>query len=183
MGAPESLAADVASALHRLKIPHMLVGAAALAARGVTRGSHDIDFMTTDESVLDLDWKSELPGNAEIQILRGDFDDPLKGTVRIFREDASPVDVVVGKWKWQRAAIERSERLDLGLFSAPVPGVGDLVLLKVDAGSFLDQRDAAQLIEFHGDDVIRRIDEVIDEFPGGLQKAWSELRRNLREED
>lgn len=179
MGAAESLAADVAQALDRLEIPFMLVGAAALAVRGVTRGSHDIDFMTTEPRVLSEPWADHLPTAASFEILRGDHGDPLLGTVRFSRETASPVDLVVAKWKWQRDVIDRSEPLDLGSFRARVPPTEDLVLLKLEAGSYLDQRDAAQLLAVHGRDVISSVNSRVSDLPEDLQSAWSTFLRDI----
>lgn len=180
MDAPESLAADVARALDELGIPFTLVGAAALAVRGVTRGSHDIDFMTTEIDALSLDWEQRVPPPASFEIQRGDHDDPLLGTVRFAREGASPVDLVVAKWKWQRDVIDRSESLDLGSFRARVPRVDDLVLLKIDAGGYLDQRDAAQLIAIHGSGVIDTVAARITTLPAPLQDAWRTFVSGLR---
>ncbi|MGK2859779.1 MAG: hypothetical protein ACSLFQ_21490 [Thermoanaerobaculia bacterium] len=174
-----SLAALVARALDRLEIEFMLVGAAALAARGLTRGTRDLDFMTTDRTVLGLDWSALLPPDARIDVKRGDSDDPLAGVVRFVRSDAEEVDLVVARWKWQQSVLERSEACDVGAFVVRVPSVGDLVLLKLEAGSFLDQRDAAQLLEIHGAAASRDIDERIAELPEQLQRAWQSFRRGL----
>lgn len=168
MESSESLVLDVARALKGLEVPFMLVGAAALAVRGVTRGSHDVDFMATERKVLSEDWATLIPPPVTFEILRGDLDDPLAGTVRFFRESVSPVDLVVAKWKWQAEVIGRSEWIDLETIRIRVPSVDDLVLLKLEAGSYLDQRDAAQLIEVHGEDVVNAIFERIHDLPDSL---------------
>jgi hypothetical protein len=179
MGEAESLAADVVEALDRLGIPFMLVGAAALAVRGVTRGSHDIDFMTTESNALAQDWQREIPAPSSCELFRGDHDDPLQGTIRFSREGASPVDLVVAKWTWQRAVIDRSERFDLGSFQARVPSAEDLILLKIEAGSPLDHRDAEQLIAIHGDRLIEVVETRMPELPSALQKSWRTFRSKL----
>lgn len=182
MGAPESLAADVARVLDDLCVPFTLVGAAALAVHGVTRGSHDVDFMTTDSRVLAHDWSHRLTSAVNVEVLRGDHDDPLAGTVRFARAGATPVDLVVGRWSWQREIIERSELYDLGSFRTRVPRVEDLVLLKIDAGSYLDQRDAALLLELHGAIVNEAVESRIPSLPEPLRRAWRSFVRGLREE-
>ena len=49
--------------VHRLlsaqQVAHALVGAAALAARGIARSTYDIDLLTTDRRVLDAALWSE----------------------------------------------------------------------------------------------------------------------------
>lgn len=177
MGEEETLAADVVAALERLGIPFMLVGAAALAVRGVTRGSHDIDFMTTDSIALTQEWELEIPEPMSFELFRGDYDDPLQGTVRFSREGASPVDLVVAKWTWQRDVIDRSEPFELGSFRTTVPRTEDLVLLKIEAGSPLDHRDAEQLIAIHGEGIIEAVDRRMPELPAGLRKSWEVFRR------
>jgi hypothetical protein len=179
MGEEESLAADVVAALERLGIPFMLVGAAALAVRGVTRGSHDIDFMTTEPDALSRKWASEIPEPFSFERFRGDHDDPLQGTIRFSRGGASPVDLVVGKWKWQREVIDRSEPFDLGSFRTTVPRTEDLVLLKVEAGSPLDHRDAEQLIAIHGEGLIEAVETRMTELPADLRKSWQLFRSRL----
>lgn len=179
MGEAESLAADVVNALDRLGIPFMLVGAAALAVRGVTRGSHDVDFMTTESAALAQEWGNEIPEPFSFELFRGDYDDPLQGTIRFSREGASPVDLVVAKWKWQRDVIDRSETFDLGSFRTKVPRTEDLVLLKIEAGSPLDHRDAEQLIAIHGQDLVKAVETRVAELPAGLQRSWRHFLSKL----
>ena len=64
-------------------IPCALIGAAALAARGVARSTYDIDLLTTDRRVLEDGTWLELRSAASIDIRRGDLDDPLGGVTRI----------------------------------------------------------------------------------------------------
>ena len=144
---------------------------------GYARGTHDVDFLTTDLTVLDVAWNREIGIDAIVDVRRGDPDDPLAGVVRISRGTALPVDVIAGRWAWQRDVIERSVRRDLGVFEAPVPSAEDLVILKIDAGGPLDQRDAAQLLEIHGADLVGAVDARMRELPESLQAAWAELRR------
>lgn len=172
------LAARVVAIIEDLGFPYALVGAAALAARGVVRGTHDFDLMATDASLLDLPWTERLPAAVEVEVLRGDVDDPLRGTVRL-TEGGEAVDVVIGKWKWQAAVIARSEPISLGGFTVPVPRVEDLILLKLDAGSYLDERDAGALVEVHGrgvlDDARRRLAEVPDRLRERFDRFAAEL--------
>ncbi|HUO83848.1 MAG TPA: hypothetical protein VM534_01935 [Thermoanaerobaculia bacterium] len=159
----------------------MLVGAAALAIRGLSRGTHDVDFMTLDPGVLQLDWSEDLSGDTVIEPRLDDLDDPLAGVVTFSREGSTDVDLVVARWKWQQQVIDRSEPTDLEVFTVRVPDVEDLVLLKIEAGGFLDQRDAAQLIEIHGPEVIGRVDRRVLDLPEPMQQAWQRVRDEILE--
>ena len=176
-----SLAANVATVLEEIGVSFCLVGASALAVHGYVRGTFDVDFMTVNAAVLELDWSSRLEANPRVQILRGDFDDPLRGTVRITSECESVV-VVVAKWTWQANVIERSRKMDLGALIVPVPLPEDLVLLKLDAGSFSDERDSAQLIEIHGEPLVERIRNRLPDVPERLREAFERLMLQIGEE-
>jgi hypothetical protein len=174
-----SLARDVVHVLDRLGISFALIGAAALAVRGLSRGTHDIDFMTTSTSAMNVDWTTELDAATRVDVRRGDHDDPLAGVVRISREAAADVDLVIGKWKWQEAMITRSEPVDLELFRVRVPDVADLVILKIDAGSYLDRRDAVQLLEIHGAETITTVDLRVRDLPRHVKVAWKQLKAEI----
>jgi hypothetical protein len=113
------------------------------------RPTIDFDFLTTDKCALDPSSWAALE-DAEIDIRKGDYDDQFKGVVHIRLSDGSDVDVIVGKWKWEQAVIDRSERIELGPLNVPVPDVSDLILLKLAAGGPLDLQDILNLLEIHG---------------------------------
>ena len=65
-------------------IGHALIGAAALAARGVARSTYDIDLIISDPRVLEPRvWTPLREAGATVDIRRGDAEDPLGGVVRI----------------------------------------------------------------------------------------------------
>lgn len=129
-------------------VAHALIGAVALAARGHSRSTYDLDFLTTDTAVFHEDfWTALREGGAHIDIRKGDFDDPLRGVVRITLLDGSMVDVVVAKYRWQKDVIDRAEPLDLGECTIPVPRASDLILLKLFAGGPQDLADVRALLE------------------------------------
>jgi len=47
-----SLLAEVLGLLERERVPHALIGAAALAVRGVSRSTADVDLLCVDASIL-----------------------------------------------------------------------------------------------------------------------------------
>lgn len=65
-------------------VPHALIGAAALAVRGVARSTFDVDLVTTARRVLDADlWAPFVGTGVAVDCRRGDAGDPLVGVVRI----------------------------------------------------------------------------------------------------
>ena len=107
----------VCAVLNDHQIAYALIGAAALAARGVARSTFDIDLLTTDQRVLDAGtWRSL---SADVDIRRGDLDDPLAGVVRAAVADDRPIDVVVGRHAWQTHAVERAAQVEDDLAVLP----------------------------------------------------------------
>jgi hypothetical protein len=137
----------VHSLLARAGVPHALIGAAALALHGVSRSTHDIDLLATEPSCLTPDlWASLGAAGVEIEVRKGDLDDPLAGVVRCSAPAESPVDLVVGKARWQAAALTRAENRFFADVELPVLRAADLILLKLYAGGPQDAWDIVQLL-------------------------------------
>src|SRR5947208_3456774 len=98
----------VADLLKENDVAFALIGAEAVAARGVPRATFDIDLFTVDVRVLREEFWSSLQPAAAVDVRRGDFDDPLRGVVRIRAAGELSIDVVVGRWKWEQKVVERA---------------------------------------------------------------------------
>jgi hypothetical protein len=173
-----SLLVNVVRVLERERIPHALIGAAALAIRGVSRSTADIDLLTVDARVLQLeDWSGLESGGCELRILVGGADDPLAGSVRLGRAHEI-VDIVVGRFSWQRELVEAAEPLSLGELSVPVARAAALVLLKLHAGGPKDAWDIRALFEVSSDvaGLEAEVDAVVSRLPGDARQLWSRLR-------
>ena len=97
-----NLLAEVAAVLRRQHAPFAVIGAAALAVHGVSRGTRDLDVFTVDPGCLAPEFWQDLAGSGvEVSVRAGDADDPLAGVVRFTRPGAAPVDLVVGRSRWQ----------------------------------------------------------------------------------
>lgn len=130
-----TLLQSVSSRLDTAGIPFALIGAAAVALRGVSRSTADVDLLTVDARCLDEALWADLRAEGHgLRLLKGDFDDPLAGSVRISPTAGRMVDVVVGRHKWQAEIIQRAERLSTGELILPVARSSDLILLKLFAG-------------------------------------------------
>jgi hypothetical protein len=118
--------------------PHALIGAAALAACGVARSTFDIDILTLDRRCLDEQyWAPTRVVGATVEVRRGDASDPLAGVVRIEKAGERPIDVIIGRFEWQRRALTRAQH---GPGDLPVVQARDLVLLKLYAGGIQTKR-------------------------------------------
>ena len=129
-------------------VPHAVIGAAALAAHGVTRATADLDLLVTDPRCLDAAvWGPLSATGSTVDIRRGDAADPLAGVVRVSATDEVPVDVIVGRARWQEAIVRRAPRGDIAGARVPIVRPTDLVLLKLYAGGPQDAWDVDQLLD------------------------------------
>lgn len=171
----------VVAALESIGAPYAVIGGQAVAMRGHPRLTVDYDFLTADRRVFEREvWTSLEAKGAIVDVRKGDPDDPLAGVVHITLLDERDADVVVAKWKWERAVIERAERLLLQGISVPVPRTSDLILLKLAAGGYLDLQDVYALL--HAGDreqLIREVDQIIDALPADAQESWKRIVTGL----
>lgn len=169
---------DVVRVLEHERIPHALIGAAALAIHGVSRSTADVDLLTVDARVLGLeDWGELESGGCELRVLTGGADDPLAGSVRLTRADEI-VDVVVGRFSWQREIVDAAEPMSVGQLSVPVARPAGLVLLKLHAGGPKDAWDIRALFEVSSDvaTLETEVDGVVSRLPSDARQLWSRLR-------
>ena len=166
--------------VHRLlsaqQVAHALVGAAALAVRGVARSTYDIDLLTTDRRVLDAPFWSELErAGVATEIRHAEADDPLGGVVRLDAPGERPVDVIVGKLAWQSRAVARAEPLMNG---PSVVTAVDLVLLKLYAGGAQDLWDIRELLSVQASEELQNaIGEEMVAQPQRMRDLWAEARQ------
>lgn len=172
------LLARVHLALDQVGVRHALIGAAALAARGVSRATLDVDLLTTDSRVLDLaTWREVEADGGKVEVRRGDADDPLVGVVRIERPPDRPIDVVVGGASWEDEILARAERLSIGEIDVHVATAADLVLLKLYAGGMQDRWDVLRLLASNDRDaIVTAVDERVANLPARCRALWNEIR-------
>jgi hypothetical protein len=100
-----SLFAQVVALLRERGVPFAVVGAAALAAHGVSRATRDVDVLVVDPACLsEATWAPLQSRGVILTVRRGSAEDPLAGVIRLTAADESPIDLVVGKEPWQAAA-------------------------------------------------------------------------------
>lgn len=167
---------QVATVLQGAGVAHALVGAVALSIHGVNRATHDLDLFVVDRSCLRRSFWADLDARGVfVEVRNGDLTDPLAGVVRFQLRGESSVDVVVGKFKWQRDLLDRAI-----LFSAetniPVVRAADLILLKLYAGGAQDAWDIQQLLEGEDrDELIAEVDQLLPDLPSDAVKLWRRI--------
>jgi len=167
--------ADVWRIVDQAGISVALIGAAALAVRGVSRSTADIDLLTTSTRVLDPALWAELAPGLTADVRRGDGSDPLAGIVRVSGAGARDVDLVVAKGAWARDIVERAEQV-AGL---PIRAAraADLILLKLYAGGSQDCWDIEQLLAAPDrPSLIADVDAHIEALPVAARTLWARLR-------
>jgi hypothetical protein len=168
------------SALEGCGASYALIGAAALAVHGVARSTFDIDILTTALAVLESGaWAgaARQPGTT-VELRRGEADDPLAGVVTLSAAGQPDVDIVVGRWAWQAAAVGRAEPTELSGRRLPVVRPADLVLLKLYAGGLQDRWDVEQLLS--GPDreaTVTEVESRIDSLPDDAVGLWRQIAR------
>lgn len=125
-------------------VPAALIGGVALAVHGIARATWDIDVLVIDRAVLEdrfwAGWHGPTP-----DVRRGDLDDPLAGVIRL-SGDAAPIDIVVGRYRWQRDLLARRVLVVVDGCRLPVVEAADLVILKLHAGGPQDLLDVELMV-------------------------------------
>ena len=164
----------VADRLSRQGIAHALIGAAALAAHGVSRSTLDHDVLVTDLRVLDDRFWSDMRLGASVDVRRGDIDDPLAGVVRVTSPSERDVDVIVGREPWQAEILTRAQPIGDGPLA--VVERADLVLLKLYAGGSQDRWDIEQLLSLDERDALMRdVDARLHSLPRAARDVWDQV--------
>jgi hypothetical protein len=174
-----SLLREVVTLLDTQRIPHALIGAAAMALHGVSRATADVDLLTVDARVLAAElWKPVGGGGVSVRLLRGDVDDPLAGSVRLTRAGDRVVDVVVGRHGWQREIVDAAEPISIGEVSVRIARPAGLVLLKLYAGGPKDAWDVRWLLESHeqADAIRAEVESALPKLPPECRVLWNRVR-------
>jgi predicted nucleotidyltransferase len=173
-----SLLADVAAYLRSRGLPFAVIGATALAARGVSRATRDLDLLVRERGCLEAAfWVPLRSAGVNVDVRRGDAEDPLAGVVRITATDAPALDVVVGRSAWQDGVLDRATPVDVEGTSVPVATASDLVLLKLLAGGPQDAWDVGALLAGGSrESIVRDVDALVGQLPRDARDLWQRLR-------
>ncbi|HTQ81462.1 MAG TPA: hypothetical protein VMM92_15795 [Thermoanaerobaculia bacterium] len=172
-----SLLAEVLAALDQAEVRYALIGAMAMATYGVSRSTQDLDLFTVDSAVFaESLWTPLRDAGCSVSILKGDSEDPLAGVVRSSRSGERPIDLVVGKFRWQRQALERSAPGRLGDVKIPILRAADLILLKIYAGGPQDAWDIQQMLNGGSREVLRQeVEERLADLRPESRHFWQKI--------
>jgi hypothetical protein len=172
----------VSQALTARGIPHALVGGMALAAHGLARATLDADVLAVAPDALDRDlWDQIGHAGADLEIRYGEPDDPFRAVVRVSEPGSPPVDVLVGRFEWQRDVLARSMRVFLPDLSIPVVRAADLILLKLFAGGPQDLVDVQRLLSGPESAAIARdVESRLTALPATCRRDWERIRGGPR---
>ena len=148
-----------------------------MAAHGVSRSTQDVDFLVVDASVLEpARWQELRAEGVSVDLRRGDADDPLAGVVRIDSPGERPIDLIVGRFSWQRRALDRAQRLTHSERQIPVVTLADLILLKLYAGGVQDAWDIEQLLAAGDRKAIEgEVESQIADLPDDARALWNRI--------
>jgi hypothetical protein len=127
--------------LDQRQVAYCVIGGVALAAHGHARYTADVDLLTMDRRVLDVEFWAGAPRAVELRT--GDADDPLAGLVRW--PASPPHDLVVGRGHAMSVAVAPAAHDTL--LDAPVASLEAMVLLKLEAGGPQDLNDILSLAD------------------------------------
>lgn len=170
-----TLLAQVSSVLQREGVSHALIGAGALTIHGVNRATIDLDLFALDAPCLQPAFWTDLERRGiSVEIRKGDLTDPLAGVVRFHSSGERPVDLVVGKYIWQRRILDRAVLTSTAQGRVPVARIADLVLLKLYAGGLQDGWDIQQLLarDDRKEELIAEVEHLLPELPAHAKKLW-----------
>ena len=167
----------VADFLDEQSIAFALIGAAALSARGISRSTYDIDLFTVDTRVLQKALWDPIRPFADVEVRRGDFDDPLKGVVWIQPPTERKIDIVVGRWKWEQDVIERAQPTPSATRSLPTVTAADLILLKLAAGGSQDAWDIGRLLKIADPTVVAEVEQRVPDLKPNARDLWQRILR------
>jgi hypothetical protein len=168
--------AALARRLEAAQIDYCLIGASALAVHGYVRATADIDLLTLDATVLMNDFWA----GTSATIRRGDWDDPLVGSV--VWTAAIQHDVIVGRGYAASLALRAAPpNAELG---CRVAGPLALALLKLEAGSAQDLYDIVALLQrrtsIDGAPWAAELAEHLPRLSPAARDAWTRMQTILR---
>ena len=172
-----SLVARVAAILDQAGARYAVIGAAAMAVHGVARSTRDIDLLTLSAACIDgTRWERFSDSGVRVSIARGAAGDPLAGVIRFDQAGERPVDLVVGRHRWQQRLLDRAEPAVACGTRLPTALARDIVLLKLFAGGSQDAWDIEQLLA--GPDRESLVADVtgdIEDLPAPCRALWRRI--------
>jgi hypothetical protein len=149
-----------------------------MAVHGVSRSTRDLDLFTLAPECLEPStWAPLAAWGIETTLRRGDTDDPLAGVARFTAGEDAPIDLIVGKSRWQAGIAERSREATIEGTRVPVAGASDLIALKLFAGGPQDAWDIEQLLgAADGAALADAVERLLPGLPEDARAFWARIR-------
>ena len=172
-----SLLDRVTAILDRAGAPYAVIGASAMSAYGVARSTHDIDILALADRCLDTAlWAPLADAGVDVSVTRGDSADPLAGVIRFEAAAERPVDLVIGRHRWQVRMLERAEPAVVHGSRVPAVQARDLIALKLFAGGAQDAWDVLQLLAGpNRESLIADVAADIEDLPARCRRFWERI--------
>ena len=144
---------------------------------GVSRATRDVDVLVVDAACLSpVTWATLERDGVAVTIRSGSADDPLAGVVRLTTSDEPPIDLIVGRERWQAQALDRATACTIDDLVVPVATPADLVLLKLYAGGPQDAWDILQLLEaVDRAALVAEVEAALPDLPEDSRRLWARL--------
>ena len=144
----ERLISRLAGHLDRKKIPYMIIGGQAVLLYGTPRLTKDIDITLgiSAERVSDM---ADICKIARLNILPKDYKDFASRTFVLPAEDKKSgirVDFIFSFTPYEKQAIKRSKKVQIGDISVNFAAVEDLIIHKLFAGRARDMEDVKNIM-------------------------------------
>ena len=163
-----------------------VIGAAALAAHGISRSTRDLDLLIADrEMLLAESWRDVAPPGFLLEVRVGEPSDPLLGVIRVEEDlegiedwDHVPLglDVVAVRGAWVKPMLDsEGPFIVIGETTLQAVTALDLVLLKLYAGGARDAWDITSLVQLRPA-LVASIDSAVEELPAHAVALWTKIR-------
>jgi hypothetical protein len=168
----------VVGCLTRIGAPFALIGGRAVALHGHPRATFDYDFLTSDRRILaPTTWQELAAQGVHVDCRRGASDDPVAGVARLTFGPRQKADVVLARWKWEAAVLDRAEPTRFEGVTVPLPRKADLILLKLAAGGGIDLQDAIALLRTGDrDSLVAEIERHLPDLDADAHAAWERVK-------
>lgn len=149
--------------LSSLAVDYAVIGAMAGSFHGAVRASIDADAIVLMQST---DKRSSLISaltdyGLSVDYREPDFDDPVRGLIRITDQYGNQVDLLLGIQGFDLSAFNRCKAMTLFEKHLKVIGLEDYIAMKIYAGSALDLLDARSAITVSGDQIDQQLLEQL----------------------
>jgi len=138
---------DVVDSLVAQKVEYAVIGALAASVHGVVRASMDADVLLSvgAQQARNLEYVFKGAG-FRTEAIRGDFDDPIPGLLKVSDSHGNRVDLLLGLRGVEPQAFSRTIEVPFQGNSLKFVGREDFIAMKVFAGGPMDVVDATRAI-------------------------------------